>query len=82
MRVFTGTDRRGRPTQLSRTVHGGKRDASELETGKGRGRPAGRFVGDVLDASVKQNFETDDSDEMPGAHATVHATECRGRYPK
>jgi integrase len=60
VRVFTGTDRRGRPTQLSRTVRGGKRDAmriaSELETGKGRARSAGRLVGDVLDAWVEQNL--------------------------
>jgi len=37
VRVFTGSDARGRPTQLSRTVHGGKRDAlklaAELEVG-------------------------------------------------
>ena len=39
VRVFTGTNARGRPTQLSRTVRGSKRDASrvaaELEVGPG-----------------------------------------------
>ena len=46
IRVFTGTDARGRPTQLSKTVHGGKREAQRvaaaLEAGSGRavaGRP-------------------------------------------
>ena len=48
VRVFTGTDARGRPTQLSKTVHGGKRDAqrlaAELEVGPGtrHRRRAGR----------------------------------------
>ena len=62
VRVFTGTDQRGRPTQLSRTVRGGKRDAlrlaAELETGKGQARPAGRFVSDVLDGWVEQSLAT------------------------
>lgn len=62
VRVFTGTDQRGRPTQLSRTVRGGKRDAlrlaAELETGKGQARPASRFVSDVLDAWVEQSLAT------------------------
>ena len=30
VRVFTGADARGRPTQMSRTVRGGKRDAQKL----------------------------------------------------
>ena len=54
IRVFTGTDRRGRPTQVSRTVYGGKRDAqrlaAELEVGPGRAASGGRTVSDVLDA--------------------------------
>ena len=62
VRVFTGSDARGRPTQLSRTVHGGKRDAlklaAELEVGPGRASPAGRSVSDVLDAWVEQNLDT------------------------
>jgi integrase len=62
VRVFTGTDARGRPTQLSRTVHGTKRDAqrlaAELEVGPGRSSPAGRSVTDVLDAWVEQNLDT------------------------
>ena len=63
VRVFIGSDARGRPTQLSRTVHGGKRDAqrvaAELEVGPGRASPGGRCVGDVLDA--------DDLDILKGA---------------
>jgi integrase len=62
VRVFTGSDARGRPTQLSRTVHGGKRDAlklaAELEVGPGRASPAGRSVVDVLDAWVEQSLDT------------------------
>jgi len=47
VRVFTVSDARGRPTQLSRTVHGGKRDAqrlaAELESSGGKAKPAGRW---------------------------------------
>ena len=62
VRVFTGTNARGKPTQVSRTVYGGKRDAqrvaTELELGPGRASPAGRSVGDLLDAWVEQNLDT------------------------
>ncbi len=62
VRVFTGTDDRGKPTQISRTVRGGKRDAqrvaTELEAGAGRSAPAGRSVSTVLDAWVAQNLDT------------------------
>jgi integrase len=62
VRVFTGADARGRPTQMSRTVHGGKRDAqrmaAQLEASGGKAKPAGRSVGDVLDEWVKQNLDT------------------------
>ena len=62
VRVFTGTNARGRPTQVSRTVHGSKRDAkraaAELEVGPGRSLSAGRAVHDVLDAWVEQNLDT------------------------
>ena len=62
IRVFTGTDARGRPTQLSKTVHGGKREAQRiaaaLEAGSGRAVPAGRVVSDVLDAWVAQSLAT------------------------
>lgn len=61
VRVFTGSDARGRPTQLSRTVHGGRREAlrlaAELEVGPGRAPPAGRSVSDLLDAWVEQNLD-------------------------
>ena len=62
VRVFTGSDARGRPTQMSRTVRGGKRDAqrlaAQLESSGGKARPAGRSVSDVLDEWVKQNLDT------------------------
>jgi integrase len=62
IRVFTGTDARGRPPQLSKTIHGGKREAlrvaAEMEVGPGRAAPAGRLVSDVLDAWVQQNLDT------------------------
>jgi len=60
--VFTGRDDRGRPTQTSRTVRGGKRDAQrvavELEGGPGRASAAGRTVRDVLDEWVEHNSAT------------------------
>jgi integrase len=62
VRVFTGTGRDGRPTQLSKTVHGGKREAqrvaAEMEAGSARAAPGGRSVSDVLDAWVAQNLDT------------------------
>ena len=62
MRVFTGTDARGRPTQISRTVRGDKRDAqrlaASLEVGPGSASAAGRKVVDVLDAWIDQNLDT------------------------
>jgi integrase len=62
VRVFTGTGANGRPTQLSKTVHGTKREAArlaaELEVGPGRAAPAGRSVAEVLDAWVEQNLDT------------------------
>ncbi|MFT6390893.1 MAG: D-alanyl-D-alanine carboxypeptidase, partial [Ilumatobacter sp.] len=62
VRVFTGTDARGKPTQISRTVRNGKRNgqrmAASLEVGAGSASPAGRKVSDVLDAWVDQNLDT------------------------
>lgn len=62
VRVFTGNDVRGRPTQISRTVRGSKRDAqrmaAQLEVGPGSASPAGRRVEDVLDAWIDQNIDT------------------------
>lgn len=59
---LTGTDKLGRPTQISRTVHGGKREAqrvaSEMEAGTSRSERRGRAVADVLDAWVEQNQAT------------------------
>ena len=62
VRVFTGTGQNGRPTQVSKTIRGGKRDAmriaAELEVGPGRSSSAGRRVSDVLDEWVDQNLAT------------------------
>ncbi len=62
VRVFTGTNARGKPTQMSRTVRGTKRDAERLaasmEVGPGSASPAGRKVSDVLDAWIDQNIDT------------------------
>jgi integrase len=61
VRVFTGRDESGRPTQVSQTVRGGKRDAQRvaaaLETRPARAA-GGRTVADVLDAWVAQNLST------------------------
>ena len=66
VRFFTGNDARGRPTQISRSVRGGKRDAqrmaASLEVGPGSSSPAGRNVEDVLDAWIDQNIDTFCSD--------------------
>ena len=62
VRVFTGRDDQGRPTQVSRTVRGGKREAQrvavELEGGPGQSSAAGRTVADILDAWVDHNIVT------------------------
>lgn len=62
VRVFTGMNARGRPTQLSRTVHGTKRDAqrlaADMEVGPGRASSGGRLVSDALDAWVEQSLGT------------------------
>jgi site-specific recombinase XerD len=62
VRVLTGTDARGKRTQMSRTVRGGKRDAerlaASLEAGPGSASPAGRKASNVLDAWIDQNLDT------------------------
>ncbi len=60
VRAFTGRDERGRPTQISRTVHGSKRDAQRVAA-ELTVRPAhtgGRTVADLLDLWVQQNEST------------------------
>ncbi|MCP3879378.1 MAG: site-specific integrase [Sulfitobacter sp.] len=52
VRGYTGRDREGNPTQLSRTVHGTKRDAQRVAaelTVKPSRNAAGRKVGQLLD---------------------------------
>ena len=62
VRVFVVAGADGRPTQLSKTIHGGKREAqrvaAEMEVGPGRSASAGRSVGGVLDAWVEQASDT------------------------
>ncbi len=58
IRVFTGRDENGRPTQISRTFRGGKREAlheaARLET-QPTANAAGRTVANVLDAWIELN---------------------------
>ncbi len=62
VRVFTGRGPDGKPTQTSRTVRGGKREArrvaNDLERAGNRSAPAGRTIGDALDAWIAQNLPT------------------------
>jgi integrase len=61
VRAFSGRDANGKPTQVSRTVHGTKKDAlraaAELTVAP-VGRSAGRTVADVLDAWVTRSSPT------------------------
>lgn len=60
VRAFTGRDERGRPTQISRTVHGSKRDAQRVaaELTLRPAQTGGRTVADLLDLWVQQNEST------------------------
>ena len=57
VRGFTGRDARGRPTQVSRTVHGGKRDALRVaaEMTVRPGTSGGRTVADLLELWLDHN---------------------------
>jgi integrase len=60
VRVFTGRDAAGRPTQLSRTVHGTKKEAQQLAAELTVRRPvkaAGRTVAVLLDMWLDHNEE-------------------------
>jgi integrase len=61
VRAFTGRDETGRPTQVSRTVRGGKREAQRVAaelTTKPAPRIGGRTVGEVLDAWIEAGLPT------------------------
>jgi integrase len=61
VRVYTGVGASGRPTQVSRTVRGTKREALPLAASMGAEPPrsaGGRLVRDLLDAWVEQNRAT------------------------
>jgi integrase len=58
VRVFTGRDERGKPTQVSRTVQGTKRDAMRVAAqydSAPAATGAGRTVAEMLDAWVELN---------------------------
>jgi hypothetical protein len=58
VRVFTGRDAKGRPTQLSRTVRGGKKDAERVAAELTVHRPAraaGRTIAELLDLWLDHN---------------------------
>jgi integrase len=57
VRAFTGRDERGRPTQVSRTVHGTKKDAQRVaaEMTLRPSKSARRTVGDLIDLWLEQN---------------------------
>jgi integrase len=60
VRAFTGRDERGRPAQISRTVHGTKRDAQRVaaELTLRPAQTGGRTVADLLDLWVQHNEAT------------------------
>jgi integrase len=61
VRVFTGRDDQGRPTQASTTVYGGKRDAQRVAaqlSARPTARAAGRTVAELLDEWLELNVET------------------------
>ena len=60
VRVFTGRGPDGKPTQTSRTVRGGKRDAQRVAASLdvGRAPSAGRDLSELLDEWVVQNLAT------------------------
>ncbi|MGI8753639.1 MAG: tyrosine-type recombinase/integrase [Acidimicrobiales bacterium] len=60
VRVFSGTDAAGRPTQVSRTVRGTKKDARRVaaELTLKPSNAAGRTVGDLLAAWLEVNADT------------------------
>jgi integrase len=55
VRVFTGRDERGRPTQVSRTVHGGKKEAQRVAA-ELTARPAARSGGRTVSALLAEWF--------------------------
>lgn len=61
IRVFTGSDEQGRPTQVSRTVRGTKREAQRVANSLDSRKPtraAGRKVADVLSSWLEVNDAT------------------------
>lgn len=61
VRGFTGRDERGRPTQVSRTVHGGKKDALRVaaeRTVLPAATSGRRTVGELLDLWIEHNEPT------------------------
>lgn len=77
VRAFTGRDAAGRPTQVSRTVHGAKRDAQRLaaELSLKPSNSGGRTVAELLDAWLELN-------EATWAPATVRDEQSRAELIK
>jgi integrase len=77
VRVFTGRDEAGRPTQVSRTVHGTKKDAQRVaaELTLKPSHAAGRTVTELLDAWLELN-------EASWAPATVRDERSRAEFVK
>jgi integrase len=77
VRVFTGRDQAGRPTQVSRTVHGTKKDAQRVaaELSLKPSNSGGRIVAELLDAWLELN-------EAGWAPATVRDERSRAELIK
>lgn len=61
VRAFTGSDERGRPTQVSRTVHGTKKDAKRVAAQldiRPKRNAGGKKVGQVLDEWIEVKTPT------------------------
>jgi integrase len=85
IRIFTGRDGNGRPTQVSKTVRGTKREArrvaAQLESGPSS-NAAGRTVADVLDAwrEVNDGVWSESSKRDYASRAGYVADDPIGRF--
>ena len=72
VRAFTGRDAEGRPTQVSRTVRGGKREAERVaaELTLRRGSAAGKVtVSELLDLWMEQHAPTWSPSTLAKSHS-------------
>jgi hypothetical protein len=84
VRAFTGRDERGRPTQVSRTVHGTKRDAQRAaaEMTLRPSKSARRTVGDLLDLWAEQHEPRLGAVDPAGSGLPSIVSADRSRFPK